>query len=380
LKCVPYHIYFAKELMPVAKSLRKAATHLAPSNALLARFLEGRAAALTGERNLPDSDADWVRLHLPPLEVVIGPFEVYEDHLMGVKAFYEGMLLATDYEHCKTLATIEQALPSLAEMIPCPADAKPAVGGMAPMIVADELMATGEARSGLMAAAFNLPNDPGVRGKFGWKQIMIRNVMQAKFENCTLRIAARMFNKEDLTSVTFEGFFFHVLLHEVTHGLGPAYRSNGRTIGESCGPHATTLEETKADIGSLTLLLANSGQFGIPSLSPYQIGLSYLAGLFRSIRFGLFEAHGRANVIQYNALTALGAIAHNEDGRFFIVTEHLESAAKNLLARIIDLQAQGSEEEIAAFLAQYATPPQELISAVESLSDLPIDIQPFFSL
>ncbi len=379
LVAIPYAEKYRDELNEVAAHLKAAADKL--EEGALKTFLENRAEALCGDYEAQaESDAEWVRLHDAPLEVVIGPFEVYSDALKGLKAFYEAMLLQVDHQAGDALKSIENALPILAEQIPCPAHSRPAMGGMAPMIVVDELLAAGEGRSGILASAFNLPNDAGVRGAVGWKQVMIRNVMQAKFDNCTRPIAARVLSAEDLAASSFDAYFFHVLLHEVTHGLGPAYREDGRSINEACGRWHTALEEAKADIGSLVLLCQFQGQFGIPALSLQTIGASFFAGLYRSIRFGLHEAHGRANAIQYNFLKEQGAICKTEGGHLHVVPEKIPEAAKALLDRICTLQACGTDAELQAFSETYGTASEDLIAQIDNLSDLPIDILPTFPL
>lgn len=374
LVAVPYHEAFADALAEVAAELEAAADAL--GDLPLAAFLRGRAAALTGKKPLRESDADWVRLDRPPLEVVIGPFEVYQDRLRGVKAFYEGMLLVVDQAACDALDSIAQALPELAKVIPTPAGSRPSMGGMAPMVVADELLATGDGYSGILASAFNLPNDPWVRGEVGWKQVMIRNVMNAKFETCTAPIAGRVLSAAQLEDLSFDAYFHFVLLHEVSHGLGPAYRADGRSTNEACGTAYTPLEEAKADIGSLVLLLSKSGAHGLPALTTLQVGTSYLAGLYRSARFGVHEAHGKANVIEYTFLREFGALVPSEDGRLRVEPDRLLDGAKALLDRLTTLQAAGTAEELSAFLEKYGTVPRELEEALEGLSDLPVDIRP----
>lgn len=377
LVAVPYATRYATELATVASGLRAAADTV--DHPGLAAFLRGRAAALVGDGDLAASDADWVRLVDAPLEVVIGPFEVYADALKGQKAFYEAMLLAVDPDACARLASIERALPELAAAFPVPAGARPALGGMAPMVVADELLGAGEARAGILASAFNLPNDAGVRATVGWKQVMVRNVMRAKFDACTRPIARRVLADADFEATSFDAYFFHVLLHEVSHGLGPAYRSDGRKVSEACGASYTAIEEAKADTGSMVLLMQFNGRFGIPALSRHSIGASTFGGLFRSIRFGLHEAHGKANVIQYTWLKEKGAI-RARDGRMGVDPEALLPAATSLLHELTRLQAEGTEADLRAFTGRYGEPPAELVATVEALADLPIDILPSYPL
>jgi len=373
LAAVPYPEAYASDLAPVAAALREAAALV--RHAGLSAFLRRRADALTGHAELLESDAEWVRLRDAPLEVVVGPFETYEDGLRGVKAFYEGMLLAVDAPACARLAAIEKALPQLASAIPCPQGSRSAVGGMAPLVVADEIIATGEGHAGILAAAFNLPNDPGVRGRVGWKQVMVRNVMAAKFEACTRRIAERVLDGSTRAHLSFDAFFHHVLLHEVVHGLGPAYRADGRTVNEACGRFHSALEECKADTGSLLILVERGGSHGLPRFDAAQIGASFVAGLHRSVRFGMQEAHGIANVVQYAWLVEHGAL-EDSGGVVRLRDERLAGAARALLERVVLLQAAGSPSEIEAFLGRYGRPPAALSAAVERMRDLPVDILP----
>lgn len=377
LMAIPYHIQYREDLRPVIEGLLKASMKVEHKG--LKRFLEKRAKALAGEYDILDSDADWVKMTDAPLEVVIGPFEVYEDGLKGLKAFYEAMLLIIDHEAGQKLKQIEDALDIIGQSVPTPEGSKPAFGGMAPLIVADELLAGGEGRSGILTSAFNLPNDPGVRGKVGWKQVMIRNVMQAKFNACTSKIAERVLTAEDFKWASFDSYFFHVLLHEVSHGLGPAYRADGSKVNEVCGKYYTAIEEAKADSGALVLLMKFNGEYGIPQLAKKTIAASYFAGLYRSIRFGLHEAHGKANVIQYTFMKDKGALVEKE-GALGVDEEKLEAAGVALLDELTRLQAAGSMEELKAFSEKYGRVPEELEQAVERLSDLPIDILPTYPL
>ncbi len=377
LTAVPYATFYAEDLAPVAAALRRAAE--AADHDGLAMFLSTRADALEGKRDILESDADWVRLTDTPLEVVIGPFEVYEDTLKGWKAFYEAMLLVVDREACDSLKRIEEALPELAAAFPTPSGSRPAVGGMAPMIVAEELLTAGEGHAGILTSAFNLPNDAGVRGRVGWKQVMIRNVMEAKFNACTRRIAKRVLSAEDLAVTSFDAYFFHVLLHEISHGLGPAYRADGSRVSEACGKHYSAIEEAKADTGALMLLMKFHGRFGIPEMSRHTVGASYFSGLYRSIRFGLHEAHGKANVIQYAFMKEFGAI-YLKDGKLGVDPEKLALGADRLLDELTGLQATGKTEDFEAFLSRYGRVPEELERAVADMEDLPIDILPVFPL
>ena len=371
LSAVPYHSAYAERLAEVFDGLDEAADILEKEGEeALAGYLRTRAESLVSG-TYREADSEWVELTGVPLEVVIGPYEVYSDALLGRKAMYEGMLLVVDRERCSRLKEVEENLDRLAEDFPLPAGSSPAVGGIAPMIVAHEIYGAGEAAQPIYPAAFNLPNDPWVRGHAGWKQVMLYNVMQAKFGHATSAIARRVL--ADPNGISFEPYFYHVLLHEVSHGLGPAYRADGRSVDNSLGPHYTILEEAKADTGGLHLLLQHGGSSGIPEFTDEQILRSYTAALLRSMRFGLKEAHGAANVIEHNWMLERGVIERGSGG-YLVCTEAAGEAVEALLEELCRLQAEASEEEAGEFISRWATPDRELTRVIEELSDLPIDL------
>ncbi len=369
-EAIPYHKYYEKDLKVLASHLEKASEII--KHPELKEFLKERAATLlTGDYRT--SDSTWVKLKKTPLELIMGPFEVYDDAALGIKASYESMLMVVDQEKGAALSTIEQNIKHLADYIPLPHGSKAAVGGLAPITVVHEIYGTGEAAAGINASAFNLPNDPWVRKNVGWKQVMIYNIMQAKFENCTRRIAQKLVEGGDETR--FESYFFTVLLHEVSHGLGPAYRQNGEPVSKCMGPQYTPVEEAKADIGALYILLKCGDQYGIPRFAPEVLLKSFLAGLFRSIRFGLHEAHGAANIVQFNWFMEHGTIEVKSDGRFVAKPHGLEKTTYELLEKLATLEASATPEEAKAFLERYAKPTPVIEKAIASLSDIPVDIR-----
>ncbi len=369
LKAVPFHEYYNVELEYISENLEKAAEIV--ENEELSSYLKHRAETLlNGEYQ--HSDSEWVKMKNSPLELVMGPYEVYADAFMGIKATYESMLLVVDREKGDALAEIESNLNKLAEIFPVPEGSKPAVGGMAPMVVVNQIYSAGEAAQGIMASAFNLPNDPWVRGNVGWKQVMIYNVMQAKFNTCTKVIAERVL--ENGTAL-FDPYFNFVLLHEVSHGLGPAYRSNGENVAKCIGSAYTAVEEAKADTGALYLLLHLGGKYGIPEYKPEELFESYFAGLFRSMRFGVHEAHGAANVIQFNWFMEKGVITLEHDGRFTLNVAELTKHTDELLNTICDIEANATPEKAQEFLKKYAKPGKEITDTLDKLKDIPIDIR-----
>ena len=372
---IPYHKYYDKELAQMAGHLKAAAGIIQDDR--LRSYITNRAdGLLTGHYR--DSEAEWVRLRDVPVDLVIGPFEVYADRLLGIKATYEAFLLAIDHERGERLREVERNLPALAASFPLPAGSRPAVGGMAPMIVAHLLYSAGEAAQAVIASAFNLPNDPWVRGNVGWKQVMIYNVMQAKFRNCACEIARRISGGR--IEAEFDPYFYHVVMHEVSHGLGPAYRADGVEVSKSLGSHYTTIEEAKADTGGLAILMRFAGKHGIPAFARQRLLDSYFALLFRSMRFGVHEAHGGANVIQFNWMRERGVIRAGAGGSLSTDVSGFAEAVDTLLQKLCELEAASTPKEARDFLGRYTKAGPEILSALESLSDIPVDIRPEFGL
>ena len=373
LAWAPYHEAYRDLLLPARDKLVRASQIVEHPG--LKAYLELRGESLVDGR-YRDADAAWVRLQDAPIELVLGPYEVYADALMGLKATYEGMLFVNDTERAARLATIAQNLGHLAAAFPVPGGAKAAVGGVAPIVVAHQIHASGDASAGLMASAFNLPNDPWVRGHVGWKQVMIHNVMKAKFESCGLPIAADIV--EGGGRADFEAYFYFVLLHEVSHGLGPAYRADGTSVSKSLGKHYTAIEEAKADTGSIYLLHRLAGRHGLPGFDVEQLLDAYLPGLFRSMRFGLQEAHGAANIIQFNWFQERGVIRQTASGRYATDATRFAGAMSDLLATLTGLQATATVDQAGAFVERYAKPGSDLVRAIASLAHIPIDIRATF--
>jgi hypothetical protein len=377
LVAVDYHEKYAKELEAIGRELGAAAAAMRgePSCAGLAAYLKERAKTLV-EGDYRSADATWVRLRDTPLEVVVGPYEVYVDELAGVKAAYEGMIFSVDREAGDALRAVEVGLPELASAFPLPAGSKPALGGLAPIVIVDLLFSSGEARQGVMSAAFNLPNDPWVRGNVGWKQVMIRNVMAAKFAKVGDPIARAVLGE---SRASFRAFFSFVLLHEVSHGLGPAYRADGADIAKALGHSYTAVEEAKADTGAVHLMLSKAGRAGIPEYDEAEVLDSFIAGLFRSMRFGLGEAHGAANLIEFNWYLEKGVLGW-DGGRLASRAAGFREAAAGLLSALCEVEASASPAEAEAFIRRWKKVSPELEAAIAGLDSIPTDIRPKFAI
>ncbi len=371
LMAIPYHTAYAERLAGVFEKLENAAEALDEAGEdVLAEYLRTRAEGLVSGA-YREADSAWVRLSGVPLEVVIGPYEVYADGLLGRKAMYEGILMAVDRERCDRLREVEENIDQLAEHFPLPAGSRPARGGIAPMVVVNQLYNAGEARQPVFPAAFNLPNDPWVRGRVGWKQVMLYNVMKAKFEGVTLPMAEHILGKTQKPE--FEPLFYFVLLHEVSHGLGPAYRRDGSSVDNNLGPYYTAIEEAKADTGGLDLLLNYGGSCGIPDFDEEKVLASFVAALHRAMRFGTKEAHGAANVIEFNWLLDRGGIERGDDG-YRIHPAEARRANRELLEELCRLQAEGTEKDAGAFIERWAVPDTILTKLLADLAGFPIDL------
>ena len=379
LVAVPYSREYAEWLAPAAEHLRRAAA--AATNASLRRFLELRAAAFLDDDYYP-SDLAWMDLD-SPVEVTIGPYETYEDGLFGYKAAFEAFVTVALPEESAALGRTKECLPWLERNLPIPDAHKNLQRGTeSPIRVADLVFAAGEATSGVQALAFNLPNDERVREAKGSKKVLLHNTLRAKFEQILLPIARRVLVPEQVADVAFDAYFNHVLQHELGHGLGPGTISvDGRRteVRLELKDLYSTLEEAKADVMGVYDTLALVGRGEMPADLARTLQPTYLAGLFRSARFGLHEAHGRGVVAQFNYLLAKGALETDGAARFRTVPARFPGAIRELLAEILALQAAGDYAGTARFLDTHGRATPELASAIDRLGGVPVDVRPVFS-
>jgi len=381
LIAVPYSVFFVDELTRAADLLRQAAD--LTENESLAAFLRARAAAFLSDDYFA-SDMLWMDLD-STVEITIGPYETYEDGLYGYKAAFESFVTVTDPVESARLAKFKDELPWLEANLPLD-DAHKNLdrGSESPIRVVDEVYSAGDTRAGVQTIAFNLPNDEKVREAKGSKKVLLRNVMTAKFDQILVPIANELVVPEQLGNLTAESFFLHTLWHEMSHGLGPGkIVVDGREteVRLELKDTYSTLEEAKADaMGEwdiFVLTRAGRDYFG-PNILQEQAA-TYLAGLFRSVRFGVGEAHGQANAIQFNYFLEKGAIRHHaESGRFSMVLEVFEPALTELVAEICLIQAEGDYQGSVDFIKRYGGLTPVLESALAKLSAIPVDLEPRF--
>ncbi len=381
LQAVPYSRFFKPELEKAATLMREAAalTH----NASLKTFLESRATAFHSD-DYYQSDMDWMDLD-SAVEVTIGPYETYEDGLFGYKAAFEAFVTVTDPVESARLAKFKDELPWLEAHLPIADEHKNMNRGSdSPIRVVDEVYSGGDTRAGVQTIAFNLPNDERVREAKGSKKVLLRNVMKAKFDQILMPIARELVVEDQLGDLTSESFFLHTLWHEMSHGLGPGKITlDGREteVRLELKDTYSTLEEAKADaMGEWDIfVLHDAGRDYFPAEIRRQQAATYLAGLFRSVRFGIGEAHGQANAIQFNYLMDKGGISLDEaSGRFRVHVAQFEKAIHDMVAEIILIQAEGDYAASKAFIERWGGMSPVLATALEKLEGIPVDVQPVF--
>ncbi|MFB3826665.1 MAG: Zn-dependent hydrolase [Bryobacteraceae bacterium] len=378
-RTVPYHVEYREFLEPAARLLREAAALSA--DAAFARFLRLRAGALLTDDYLA-SDLAWLDLKNPKFDVIFGPYETYIDELLGVKTAYGAAVLIRNEPESARLALFERYVPEMQDALPLPAAGRPSKLGLAtPMEVMDSPFRSGDLRHGYQAVADNLPNDPRIHERKGSKKIFFKNFMDARVKYVILPVAQRLMRPDQAAQVSGEGYLIGTVLHEIAHGLGPVFaRAGGKQVDmrEAIGPVYSALEEAKADVvGMFTVpLLARRGALAKDRLPEYYA--SYAAGMLRSMRFGTGEAHGRAELMEFNYLRQQGAIAH-AGGRYAVDATRMEAAIAALAKRLLEIEAAGDRAGAEAWFAQYGRMQPELQRALESASGVPVDLDPEFS-
>jgi hypothetical protein len=380
LKAVPYSAAYKQWLEPAAKNLEEAAA--LTDDAALKKFLLSRAKAFR-TNDYYQSDMDWMDAAGSKMDVTIGPYEVYEDALLNQKASFEAFIGVRDDESSKALSVYESYIDALENNLPLdPKYQSSRKGKLSPLIVINELYTGGEARRGVQTAAFTLPNDERVRAAKGSKKIMLKNVMQAKFAKTLVPIAIRLVVDDQLPNVKFDPFFNHVLLHEMSHALGPGLIQKGKdkiTVNKALKDQYSAIEEAKADVLGLynVEFLAQKKVFSEVELPSHYI--SYLASLFRSVRFGAEEAHGRANLLQFNFLMKEGGIQFDDKRlKFRADIEKMKAATKKLATVLLTIEAEGDYDGAKKLMEEQGTMSPQLQSALRRLSDIPVDIEPVF--
>jgi hypothetical protein len=380
LVAVPYSTAYREQLEVAAGELLAAAQ--ATDNESLNRFLELRAEAFMTD-DYYASDVAWMDLD-SDIEVVIGPYETYEDHLFGYKAAFESFVCVAQPEDSARLEIFKSQLPFLERNLPIPDEHKNFDrGSESPIRVVDEVFTAGDTRAGVQTIAFNLPNDERVREEKGSKKVLLKNVMRAKYDAILTPIAGRVLPADEADLIDFEAFYQFTLHHELSHGIGPGQITvDGRDteVRLELRDLYSAFEEAKADVLGVydIYALVESGVMAPEILD--SLPWTYTAGMFRTTRFGVAEAHGLGMVLQANFLLENGAVDLTEDGRFRPVPELFEETFRDIARELLMIQALGDYEAALGFVERYGTVHPAMAAAIEALTDLPVDVDPSYPL
>ncbi|HEY7284485.1 MAG TPA: hypothetical protein VH497_03505 [Vicinamibacterales bacterium] len=376
---VPYNVEYHAELGRAAALLREAAA--LTTEATLKRFLTTRADAFLSN-DYYESDVAWMELQ-GRIEPTIGPHEVYEDELFNFKAAFEAYITIRDEAESAKLQRYAGELQDIEDNLPIePRHRNPKLGALAPIVVVNEIFAAGDGNRGVQTAAFNLPNDERVVREKGTKRVMLKNVQDAKFSKTLLPISKVVLPESEQKDLSFDAFFTHIVVHELMHGLGPhSITVGGRqtTVRQELKEIYSTLEEAKADISGLFALQHLIDKGVLPRSFERTLYTTFLASTFRSIRFGVNEAHGRGIAIQLNYLLDQGAFTARPDGTFAVNTGRIKEGVTGLTRDIMTIQAEGDYQKAKNLTEKLGIVRPVVQKALDKLTSVPVDIDPRFS-
>ena len=380
LVAVPYSQEYKQWLEPAAKLLEQAAAKT--SNASLKKFLTLRAQSFRTDDYF-ESELAWMDLKDTPIEIAIGPYEVYTDELYGRKTAFEAFVTLKDPKESQALDVYKGELRGMEENLPVEAKYKNFQRGFeSPLVVADQVHGGGDNVPGVQTIAFNLPNDERVREAKGAKKVILRNVLGAKYERILKPMATLVLVPNQAGNVTQRYMFMETLFHELSHSLGPgSITVNGRktTVDKELKELGSGFEEAKADVMGAWNVMYMMDKGVLPAAERNQIRATYVAGLFRAMRFGVGEAHGKGAAMQYRYLREKGALLWDPQARRFRVDEaKIDGAIRSLVGDIVRLQGNGDYEGVKAFLGKYAVLDAEAQQVIGTMKDIPVDIRPAY--
>jgi hypothetical protein len=376
---VRYQDEYKAQLVPMAQALRDAAA-LSP-DPQFANFLRLRADALLSS-DYYKSDLAWLELKDPKFDVIFAPYETYLDDLLGVKTSFGASVLVRNEEESRRLAVYQKYVPEIQDALPVDASARPSKRGhLTPMEVMDAPYRAGDLRHGYQAVADNLPNDPRIHQEKGTKKIFFKNFMDARVTYVVLPIARQLMQPAQAAKSSAEGYLSATLMHEISHELGPDFaHHNGKQVDirEAIGPAYSGLEEAKADVVGMFGLkwLVDHGALPKERLEEYYA--SYVAGIFRTLRFGTGEAHGRAEMMEFSYLSEQRALKYSA-GRYSIDLSLISSVLASLAKELLEMEATGDRARTEAWFTKYDRMPAELKTALATTTNIPVDINPIFS-
>jgi len=375
LKCVWYHDYFEQQIKKAA-SLLDDASELAGDEEF-AEYLRLRAKALRTDDYL-ESDMQWMDVRNNNVDLVIGPIENYTDARYGIKASHEAFILIKDQEWTKQLARYAAFVPELQKQLPVPAEYKKEVPGSDVDLAAyDVVYYAGDCNANSKTIAINLPNDERVQLQRGTRKLQLKNAMQAKFDKILEPISKELMTPESMEHIKFDAFFANVMFHETAHGMGIKNTITGKgTVREALSNQYNALEEAKADVLGLYLVtkLAEMGEYTNTTMEDNYT--TFMAGIFRSVRFGAASAHGKANMLTFNYFQNEGAFVRNEEGKYAIDFEKMKVAVEKLAGDILKHQGDGDYEATKAWMGEMSVIKPELQADLDKVNaaGIPVDI------
>ena len=375
LRVVPYHEAYASQVQKASELLKEAA-ELADDPGFK-KYLELRAEALLTDDYFP-SDMAWMDMKDNDIDFVVGPIENYEDALFNYKAAHESFILIKDKSWSEKLAYINSVLPRMQLSLPVPEIYKQEVPGSNSDLGAyDVIYYAGDCNAGSKTIAINLPNDERVHASKGSRKLQLKNAIRYKFEEILLPISNVLIVEDQREHVTFEAFFENVMYHEVAHGLGLNQTINGSgTVRSALKEQYSALEEGKADILGLFLItrMYEEGRLGERDLMDTYV--TFMASIFRKVRFGVASSHGKANMIRFYYFQEMGAFTRNQDGTYSINFEAMQRAMNELSNQILTIQGDGDYELASKLVEEKGFIREELQTDLERLKELniPVDI------
>jgi hypothetical protein len=377
LRVVPYHEEYASFLKSAATLLHEAAKDT--DNGSLKRFLDLRARAFLDDDYFA-SDVAWMDLDAP-IDITIGPYETYNDELFGYKAAFEAYVCLKDDESTDKVKSFSSHLQEVEDNLPIDAQYRnPKLGALMPIHVVNEVFGAGDGNHGVQTAAFNLPNDEKVIQQKGSKKIMLKNVQHAKFDATLVPISGVVLTPEERSYVNFDSFFTHILAHEISHGIGPhELKLEGRatSVRLELKELYSTIEEAKADITGLFMLQYFFDRGILPggTRNEQQLYTTYLASSFRTLRFGITEAHARGMALQFNYLCDRGAFTTDANGRFAVDYSKVKQAVRDLTHELLTIEARGDYGAAQAMLDKLGVIRPSVQKAFDRMSHIPVDIE-----
>lgn len=376
LTTIPYHQAYREPLERAAAHLRRAA-ELCRSEPQLQTYLIRRAEALVSDDYQP-SDLAWMDMKENSLDLVIGPVETYEDELFGYRAAFTAYVLVKDVEWSRRLAHYARFLPELQRELPVPPAYKAeSPGSDSDLNAYDVIFYAGDCNAGGKTIAINLPNDEEVQLKKGSRRLQLKNAMRAKYDHIMVPIAQTLMVPEQRDLITFDAFFANTMFHEVAHGLGIKKVIDPKAsllVKDALKETYGTIEEAKADMLGVFMIEGLTDRGELPEDELPEQYVTYMAGIFRSIRFGASSAHGVANLTRFNYFQERGAFTRSADGLYRVNLDKMREANRELTAWMLKLQGDGDYQGAKAFLERYGTIGPELQADLDRLKAIPTDI------